>query len=124
MACLKSFGGGRCGAVSAQVAVALVAITGGAAVAVEGGMLQAEKRRAQARADTAALAAAADLYKRWNTNGGLDVDASGISPPTDPTTGLAYKSAVAIAAANGYTTTTATISPNTTTGSGSTLQTV
>src|SRR5437763_175740 len=100
----------RRGAVAAQVAVSLLAIMGVAAIALEGGMLQAERRRAQATADTAALAAAADLYKRWNTNSGTDADSSGRSPPTDPTTGMAYKSAMAIAAANGYTTTTATIS--------------
>jgi hypothetical protein len=98
----------RRGAVAAQVAIALLAIMGVGAIALEGGIMQSERRRAQAVADTAALAGAAQLFKNWdssnnssNPNNGLD---SG---------GAAQASALAIANANGYTSATSTITPNT-----------
>src|SRR5256885_2240732 len=50
--------GERRGAVTASVAVSLLAIMGVAAVALEGGILQSERRRAQAVAGSAALARA------------------------------------------------------------------
>lgn len=86
--------GARRGAIAAQAAVALLALMGVTAVALEGGILQAERRRAQSIADTSALAAAASLWKHAKTDGdswsGGDTNSEG------------RDSANAIAAANGY----------------------
>ena len=81
----------RRGIVSVLVAVGLVAIVGVTAVVVDGGLLRDNRRKVQASADAAALAAAADLYTRWATNSGVD------------TGNYARDSALATAAVNGYT---------------------
>jgi Flp pilus assembly protein TadG len=49
--------------IAVQVALSLTALTGILAIAVDGGLILAVRRQAQATADAAALAAAADLYK-------------------------------------------------------------
>jgi hypothetical protein len=97
--------------VAAQVAVSLTALMGMLALLVDCSLLFAERRHAQATADAAALAAASDLYAKWNTNGGVDSGSS------------AKNSALGVASANGYTndgthsTVTVSISPsNYTTG--------
>jgi hypothetical protein len=77
--------------VAAQVALSLTALLGVAALAVDGGLLLAERRRAQAVADAAALAGAVDLFKRYPTNSGVDTAG-----------GDARKSALAVAADNNY----------------------
>jgi Putative Flp pilus-assembly TadE/G-like len=84
-------GSTRRGMVTAQVALSLSALMAMLAVVTDGGLLLVERRHAQATADAAALAAASDLYAKWNTNKGLD---SGNS---------AYNSAIGVASANGYT---------------------
>jgi Flp pilus assembly protein TadG len=61
------------------------------ALVVDGGCLMEERRHAQATADAAALAAAADLYTNYGTNGGADPK------------GTAAASAQATASANGFT---------------------
>jgi hypothetical protein len=61
------------------------------AIAVDGGTLLSDRRQAQRAADSAALAAAVDLFTKWNKNNGVD---SG---------GSATQSAQTTAAANGYT---------------------
>jgi len=81
----------RRGTVAVLVALSLTAVVGVAAIAMDGGLLQDESRRAQAAADAAALAAAIDLYNNYQTNAGLD---------PKPYTGSA--SALSNAAANGY----------------------
>lgn len=81
----------RRGAVLAQVVLSMTVLMGIAAVALDGGLLVAQRRQIQAAADAAALAAAADLFKNWNTGNGLD---SG---------GTAAKSARAASSASGYT---------------------
>jgi hypothetical protein len=68
----------------------MTVLVGTGAIAVDGGMAFGERRRAQATADAAALAAAEDLFANFRTNGGMD------------TSGTAYKSAITTAAANGY----------------------
>jgi hypothetical protein len=73
------------------VLLCLAALLGVAAIALDGGMALAERRRAQDVADAAALAAAADLFAHYLTNQGHDVN------------GTAAASALTIAAANGYT---------------------
>ena len=55
----------RHGAVAVQVAICLTVLLGVAALAVDGGILMAERRHAQAAADAAALAAAVDLPHRF-----------------------------------------------------------
>jgi hypothetical protein len=76
--------------VLAQVAVALSLLMTVLAVGVDLGFLLVERRHAQATADAAALAAASDLYAKWNANKGAD---SG---------GTASSSALGVASANGY----------------------
>jgi Flp pilus assembly protein TadG len=61
------------------------------AIAVDGGLLLDDHERVQSAADTAALAAAADLYANYLTGNGLDPN------------GTASKGAFANAAANGFT---------------------
>jgi hypothetical protein len=76
--------------VAALTALALVPVLSVAALAIDGGMLLSNRRQAQRAADSAALAAAVDLFTNWNTNGGSDKS------------GSAAKSALTTAAANGY----------------------
>lgn len=84
-------GSTRRGMVTAQVVLSLSALMAMLAVVADGGLLLAERRHAQATADAAALAAASDLYAKWNTNHGLDPS------------GTAKNSAWGVASANGYT---------------------
>lgn len=80
----------RRGTVTVWVLLGLTAIVGVLALGMDGGRLQEERRHGQATADAAALAAAADLYKNWWANHGVDV------------TNSAQNAALASAAANGY----------------------
>src|ERR1700722_30271 len=80
----------RPGKVAPLVAVCLVPIMGMAALVFDLGMLRDERRCAVVAADSAALAAATDLYTNWNTNAGVD------------TSGSAVTSAKTTAAANGF----------------------
>jgi hypothetical protein len=58
--------------VCALVALCLFALMGVVAIALDGGLLLDQRRRAQAGADAAALAAAEDLYSNWQKNQGQD----------------------------------------------------
>ena len=80
----------RHGKVVVLVAVCLTGMLGVAAIAVDGGMLMSDRRQAQRAADSAALAAAVDLFTHWNKNAGQDKG------------GTARESALTTAAANGY----------------------
>lgn len=62
------------GIVAVLIGLSLVLIVGVAAIAIDGGLLLDRKRQLQAAADAAALAAATDLYGRYQANGGLDPD--------------------------------------------------
>jgi len=62
----------RKGAVTVTAALCLSAFLGVLALAIDGGLWMAERRRAQAAADSAALAAASVLYERFNADKGLD----------------------------------------------------
>lgn len=64
------------GMVAAQVALIMTVLIGMAAIVLDGGLLLAERRHAQAAADAAALAAAADLFAKFRTDGGLDASGS------------------------------------------------
>jgi hypothetical protein len=91
LAHLPSQGRGRRGLVAVLVAVCLTALLGVVAVAIDGGILMEERRHAQAAADAAALAGAADLFKRYRTGNGQDT-----------AQGNAKTSALTNAGANGY----------------------
>lgn len=80
----------RKGTVAVIVAVCLTVLIGFAAIAVDGGLVQHNRRSAQAAADAAALAAACDLYLNYPTYAGVDSN------------GTAATKALAIAAANGF----------------------
>jgi len=80
----------RPGAVVVMVAVCLTLLMAILAISLDGGSLLAERRHAQATADAAALAAASDLYEKYWTNSGLDLN------------GTAVASALRTAADNGY----------------------
>jgi hypothetical protein len=80
----------RRGVVVILACVTLVAIFAVLALALDGGSLMAERRRAQAVADAAALAGACDIFDNYWTNMGDDVG------------GTAKASALATAKANGY----------------------
>jgi hypothetical protein len=86
--------------VASLVAVSLVGLLGVVAIALEGGLLFETRRHIQAAADAAALAAATDLYENYLANKGADPD------------GNATKSAKTTAAANGYSSTNATVTVN------------
>jgi Flp pilus assembly protein TadG len=79
----------RRGIVAPLVALCLVGLLGVVAIVVDGGLLLANRRKARAVADAAALAAAIDLYTNYATNNGLDPS------------GTAVASAKATAADNG-----------------------
>jgi Flp pilus assembly protein TadG len=80
----------RRGSVTVEVAVLAPVLVAIMAFAVDGGMAFQEKRKAQACADAAALAAATDLYSNWPANSGTD------------TNGTALSSAQTTIVANGY----------------------
>jgi hypothetical protein len=81
----------RRGNVAVLTAVSLIALMGITAIAVDGGLLLDDHERAQSAADSAALAAAADLYANYLTGNGLDPN------------NTASNSAFANAAANSFT---------------------
>src|SRR5712692_2188230 len=72
----------RRGMVAVYVALSMTVLLGISAIALDGGILLAERRHAQATADAAALAAAAELFKN--------------------SSGTASQSAASVAKANGY----------------------
>jgi hypothetical protein len=86
----------RRGATLVYLVLCLTAVLGVAAVALDGGILLAERRHAQATADAAALAAADDLMNHALTNAGVD-------------SGTAVTSATTTATANGYTAANSTV---------------
>lgn len=80
--------GGRRGIAAVQIVLCLTVLVGIAALTVDGGMLMAERRHAQASADAAALAGASELFRKYATDAGADAS------------GSASASALAIATAN------------------------
>jgi hypothetical protein len=63
----------REGSVTVEVAVLTPVLVAIMAFSVDGGMLFQERRKAQAAADAAALAAATDLYNNWPAYNGIDL---------------------------------------------------
>jgi hypothetical protein len=91
----------RGGKVIVLAALSMVAIVGSVALALDGGLLLEHKRQVQSAADVAALSAAADLYKNYPQNQGLD--------PANAAQDRALDSAKAQGFANGTTTSTVTV---------------
>ncbi len=82
----------RRGIVAILVAVLLMVLVGFAALAIDGGLLQDNRRRVQGGADAAALAAATQLFKNFTS----------ITAATPDPGGNGVSSAKAVAASNGY----------------------
>jgi hypothetical protein len=80
----------REGKVAVLLAISMTAVVSMLALSLDGGALLSERRHAQAVADSAALAAASDLYYKYWVESGWD------------TQGTARASALEVAAANGY----------------------
>jgi hypothetical protein len=80
----------RKGTVAVIVAVCLSLLIGFAAISIDGGLVQHNRRNVQSASDAAALAAANDLFLNYPTHGGIDVP------------GTAVTKAKAVAAANGF----------------------
>jgi hypothetical protein len=59
------------------VVLCLIPITGVVAIVVDGGLLMSERRHVQRAADSAALAAATDLFTNAKTNSGTDPNGTG-----------------------------------------------
>jgi hypothetical protein len=86
----------RKGAVVVLVAVLLVVLVGMLALVLDGGLLQDDRRGAQAAADAAALAAATELFKNYTL-----ITPATTSPVWDPN-GAGDSAARASAATNGF----------------------
>lgn len=100
----------RRGAVAAQFAICLAAVLGVTAIALDGGILLAERRHAQATADAVALSAAALLFKNNN----------GPNPGLDPG-GTIRTQAAGMGTLNGYNDGNSIILPNALDGNGKPL---
>lgn len=88
----------RRGTVVVVVAVCLVAMLAAVALSLDGGIMMDKRRQAQCAADSAALAAANDLYKSWFiTSSAYGSQFQGLDP-----NGTARAAALAEAKANGY----------------------
>lgn len=81
----------RRGVAIVMTAIALIAIIGVAAIALDGGLLLDNRQRVQAAADSAAMAAAVDLFNQYMAGG------NGLDSP-----GTAKTSALTTASANGF----------------------
>jgi Putative Flp pilus-assembly TadE/G-like len=90
----------RRGNVTVMVALLLIPLVGMMALTLDGGLLMDRRRQCQTAADLAALAAATDMYTRWNTNAGKDTGSHG------------KDSAVNNAKANGFDNTTGSVTVN------------
>lgn len=67
----------RDGHVAVLIGFSMVAVIGMLAISLDGGMLLAERRHAQATADAAALAAAGELYTDYYNYSGYDTNGAG-----------------------------------------------
>jgi Flp pilus assembly protein TadG len=83
----------RFGVTSILVAILITVLLGITAIAIDGGMLEDNKRRVQATADAAALAAASKLYKNYTTM---------LSTNTADPNGDGKAAALAVASENGF----------------------
>ena len=79
----------RGGKIIALVALMLIGLLGMVAITADGGLMLDQRRRVQAAADAAALAAAEDLYKNYPTRQGVDT-------PTGTASAVAFSTAAAM----------------------------
>lgn len=80
----------RPGHIVVFMALMITVLVGVAAIAIDGGVIQDNVQKLQAAADASALAGAEELFRKWQTDAGLDIG------------GSAKAAAVALAARNGY----------------------
>jgi hypothetical protein len=80
----------RPGHIVVFMALMITILVGVSAIAIDGGVIQDDVQKLQAAADASALAGAEELYRKWQTDNGLDIS------------GSAKDAAVALAATNGY----------------------
>jgi hypothetical protein len=73
----------RGGKVVVLIALSLTLIIGALAFTIDGGLMLDYKRKVQAAADAAALAAATDLYDNYSTYAGVDTGGSGLTSARD-----------------------------------------
>ena len=81
----------RRGTITVLVAISSIVLLGFVAISMDGGVLQSEKRHAQATVDAAAMAAASVIYENYPKHNGKDGE------------GIARSAALDYAARNGYT---------------------
>ncbi len=82
----------RRGSVVVLVTVSLIAIVGFAAIVIDGCVLYNDRQQIQKTADAAALAAAVDLFTKWNSNAGTDPTGSAATSARTTATALGYTS--------------------------------
>jgi Flp pilus assembly protein TadG len=80
----------RRGSVVVLVTVSLIAIVGFAAIVIDGCVLYNDREQIQKTADAAALAAAVDLFTKWNTNAGTDPAGTAATSAKTTATALGY----------------------------------
>jgi hypothetical protein len=80
----------RRGHVSALMAVSLIAVIGFGALTLDGGVQYHSRRKVQAAADAAVLAAAIDLYNNYATNSGTDPNGTAKHTALTTATALGY----------------------------------
>ena len=90
----------RNGTVVVAVGVCLIGMLAVIALSLDGGLLVDKRRKEQAAADAAALAAASELFKTIFTNGGLDLGP--LPNKTGPAAGAIALFAKDVAKANGF----------------------
>src|ERR1700757_1302682 len=73
----------RRGVVVPMVALLLIGLLGGTAIAIDGGLLLVNRRHAQGAADAAALAGAIDLFTNFDANQGKDPSGSAAASAKD-----------------------------------------
>jgi hypothetical protein len=90
----------RAGTVAVAACICLVTLLSVLALSLDGGLLLDKRRKTQAAADAAALAAASELYRSWFSNKGLDNGPR--SGYTGPAAGTIAAFAKEVAKANGF----------------------
>lgn len=73
----------RRGIIVPYVAICLVALLAITAITIDAGLLLADRQKAHAIADAAALAAAIDLFDNWSSNSGVDVSGTAATSAKD-----------------------------------------
>src|SRR5262245_55306907 len=80
----------RPGHIVVFMALMITVLVGVSAIAIDGGVIMDDVQKLQAAADASALAGAEELFRKWQTDNGLELS------------GSAKDAAVALASTNGY----------------------